>query len=76
MSPAWQWIAAIGLPVVLGLLGFWWRVEARQDKSIKEMADANHKAHSDLHDKIDRNHNALRDKVQEIWEHLVHRHDK
>ena len=74
----WQWIAAIGVPLLIGGITMWWKVEAGQDKKLDRLHDENHKAHLLLHQKIDKaeevrddQHLSLRDKIEEIWKHVV-----
>jgi uroporphyrinogen-III decarboxylase len=60
---------------ILGFLGsfaivastIWWKVESKQDKKIDDLKTCNSKDHDLLHRKIDK----TRDKLEEIWKHLV-----
>jgi hypothetical protein len=53
--------------IAAAFLGIWWRVESNQDKRVKDLAQQNSHQHDQLHGKIDK----VRDKVEEIWKHLV-----
>jgi len=78
LSIEWQWIAAIGIPLFIGAIAVWWKVESRQDKKLDDLNRSNDKAHTRLHEKIDdvedkrdEQHSHLRDKIEEIWKHVV-----
>ena len=75
-------IAGIGIPLIAFLWGIWWRVESRQDQNIKDFKLSNQQEHEMLRqdmkkntEELSRQHMALRDKIQDIWEHLVKRKD-
>ena len=61
-------LGGAGVAVTL-ILGFWWKVESGQNRKIKELQDMNSHQHELIHGKIDK----VRDKVEEIWKHLVKR---
>jgi hypothetical protein len=63
-------ITAILVPIIGGLIAVWWKVESRQDKKIETLQQTNGKEHKDLHDKIESNHHAIRDRLDNIWKHL------
>lgn len=73
-----KWIlGGLGTFAVL-LFGYWWKVEERQDKKIDALGVKNDLAHRRLHTKIDatqaeltRQHMQLRDKIEDIWKHVV-----
>ena len=56
--------------LLIFLFGLWWKIEARQDAKIDSLHVTNGKEHRDLHDKIDSNHHALRDRLDNIWKHI------
>ena len=56
--------------LLIFLFGLWWKIESRQDRKIDELHVSNGKEHRDLHDKIDENHHALRDRLDAIWKHM------
>ena len=64
-----RWILGSLGGIAAAMLGIWWRVESRQDKKIDDLSETNGKDHEILHKKIDK----LRDKVEDIWKHLVER---
>lgn len=41
-------------------------------RRIKNLSDDNHDAHREIHDKIDK----VRDKIDDVWKHLVNREVK
>ena len=63
-------VIAFVVPLIGGLAALWWKVESRQDKKIDTIQHTNGKEHKDLHDKIDSNHHAIRDRLDNIWKHL------
>ena len=48
-------------------VGIWWKVESKQDRQVRHLQEANSHDHDQLHGKIDK----VRDKVEDIWKHLV-----
>jgi len=52
------------------MIGIWWKVEHRQDQKIDNLAYMNGKEHRELHDKIEANHHAIRDRLDQIWKHM------
>ncbi len=46
MDETWHWFAAIGIPLLLGVFGIWWRAHINLSKT-------NTEAHRTIHDKID-----------------------
>ncbi len=52
------------------LFGIWWKVENRQDKKIDNMSEQNGKEHREIHQKIDGQHHAIRDRLDNIWKHM------
>jgi hypothetical protein len=54
---------------LIAFLGIWWRVESKQDKKIQSLQEINSHQHEMIHGKIDK----VRDKVEDIWKHLVSR---
>ncbi len=76
------WILGIGVPVIGGLFTLWLKSEHRKEQRIAELSDSNHEAHTELHRKIaetdeksQHRHNALRDKIEKIWQHMVRHED-
>lgn len=64
-----MWVVGGAGVVCVVVLGFWWKVESGQNKKIAEMQQHNAHQHELIHGKIDK----VRDKVEEIWKHLVRR---
>jgi hypothetical protein len=62
-----RWILGVIGSIAAVFLMVWWRVESRQDQKIDEMKRDNGNEHETLHRKVDK----VRDKVEEIWKHLV-----
>jgi hypothetical protein len=62
-------LGALGALFVF-LFGVWWKIEARQDHKIDKIAESNGKEHKELHDKIDSNHHSIRDRLDNIWQHM------
>jgi hypothetical protein len=54
---------------LIAFLGIWWKVESGQNTKIQKLQDMNSHQHEMIHGKIDK----VRDKVEEIWKHLVKR---
>ena len=89
MPVIWQWVAGIGIPLVVAAGWIWWHVENGQNKRIEKNRDlsaeligsmrtCNHNDHLAIRkeivatkDQMTRQHNALRDKVDEVWQFLV-----
>jgi hypothetical protein len=76
-SEIWYLIGAL-TPIVIGVVGLWWRVESQQNVRIEKLTTCNHHDHQairkeiiDTKDQLTIQHLQLRDKIQEIWEHLV-----
>jgi hypothetical protein len=67
-------LGAIGAIAVF-MFGLWWKIESRQDQKIDESAKQNGKEHKDLHAKIDSNHHSIRDRLENIWQHISKRDD-
>ena len=64
------WLLGAAGAVLAFVVGIWWRVEQRQDHKIDTLSSTNGKEHRDLHDKIDSNHHAIRDRLDNIWKHM------
>jgi uncharacterized membrane protein YfbV (UPF0208 family) len=64
-------IATTLIAVVGGMLGLWWRVEAKQDRAITRLRETNDEAHNKLRKDMTEQHGQLRDKIERIWQHMV-----
>ncbi len=76
MDEVWQWIAAIGVPIFGGIIALWVRSHLRlQDKLDKNDSDHGkiRQEISDLDDKSAHRHGVVRDKIDQIWQHLVNK---
>ena len=62
-------LGAIGA-VLAFIVSIWLRIEHRQDQKIDDLAQSNGKEHQDLHSKIESNHHAIRDRLDNIWKHM------
>lgn len=70
------WVMGAMGALLTFLFGLWWKIESRQDKKIDSLQVVNGKDHRDLHDKIDSNHHAIRDRLDNIWKHLSSKDDR
>ena len=72
-SDGFHWVTiviTVAVPIIGGLLTLWWKIESRQDRKIESLQVTNGKEHKDLNDKIDSNHHAIRDRLDNLWKHL------
>jgi hypothetical protein len=56
----WQWFALIGGPLVAAVWAVWWKIEARNQRD---------------HEGIRKEIAKVRDKIEDIWKHLVSHKD-
>ena len=73
-----RWILGATLGLAGVMFSLWWKVESRQDRKIDLSNEKNVEAHAGLYKKIDATeaaltaqHMALRDKIEDIWKHVV-----
>jgi hypothetical protein len=63
-------LAGATITVCLAVFGVWFKLHHRQETKLETLQITNGKEHRDLHDKIDANHHALRDRLDKIWQHM------
>ena len=80
MDDPWQFVGLVGLSIITGLCGLWLYLHRRQAERIDKLNETNNKAHKDIHKKIDaldeksaERHNIVRDKIEQVWLHLVNK---
>lgn len=74
----WMVFAGVGIPLLVAAISVWWKVESGQNTEISALQKCNHEDHTEIRKEIagsvetfTEQNNHLRDKIQEIWEHLV-----
>lgn len=70
------WAAGLMLTIASLFLGIWWKVESRQDHKIDQSIKSNAEEHKELRELQNRNHQSVIDRIENIWQHLVHGKDK
>lgn len=78
MTESWvQWVIGIVVIILLamisGFIRWWYCIESRQDEKLDKLDEENSKAHGEMHRKMDEQHSKIRDKLEDIWKHLLRR---
>jgi hypothetical protein len=70
MFQVFSWVLGGLGTLLIFLFGFWWKIEHKQDEKIDALYLRQEIQHRDLHDKIESQHHAVRDRLDNIWKHI------
>jgi hypothetical protein len=70
ISVVLTFVGKIAIPVLLFVLGMLYRIESKRSEDIEKYHAENMKEHQDIRKEITDQHAVLRDKIEQIWQHM------